>query len=302
MTDTRFPEDVFTPNLYNLDKYRKSVDAGRSFCQGKSIIFCGICRDIEDAISINIDRIYETSKLFKDYKIVIYENDSSDTTPEILKDYSDRDEKFHLLLGHREDANYREFDGEENFPFLRAKALADCRNEYINHISSLPDIDLFDYIVVIDLDIRGGWSYEGFLSSFGLEKSWDCVSSYGVLTDYYNHCSLEDMNPSCYLFFDSWAFRPPEVENVTVPDLMGYNHIYYERGEEPAYVNSNFSGLAIYKTKSFIPFRYATEKLEPPYSVNCDHPCLHRQMRKHGHKILINPSMIVSYSHHRYSQ
>ena len=53
------------------------------------IIVCGVVKNVEKYIQINIDNCIETGKLFEDYKIIIYENNSTDNTKNILSKYVD---------------------------------------------------------------------------------------------------------------------------------------------------------------------------------------------------------------------
>ena len=295
LIDTRFPEYLFpAPEQYS-EQYEKYVLQGKELCEESSVIFCGICRNIEPVARLNLERIYKTAEFFKEHRIVIYENDSTDNT---VAEQSVDDDNLHLISNSRESSNYREKDDPDQL--IRATELAECRNVYMDYISSMEDVDKFDYVVVIDLDLKGGWSYEGFLNSFAYLEVADCVTSYGILTEYTNTKSLEEVEQQYYMMFDSWAMRPLEVFDLRINEVSGFNHLKTVRGEPPLLVNSNFNGLAIYKREPFLKFRYSANSPGAGYTVNCDHPCLHKQMVENGYSILLNPSMITSYSTHRY--
>jgi hypothetical protein len=80
-----------------------------------------------------------------------------------------------------------------------------------------------------------------------------------------------------------------------------FNNITLSRGDDPIEVVSNFGGLAIYKTKAIKNKKYDA-KIWEEASVDPDHVELHRQMSSDGWKIILDPSMIVSYSHHKHSK
>ena len=64
-----------------------------------SIIICGIVRNAEKGLKNNIPIIKKVCSQFKDYRVVIYENDSIDKTKKILKDWKkDNPERIHVLL------------------------------------------------------------------------------------------------------------------------------------------------------------------------------------------------------------
>jgi hypothetical protein len=67
--------------------------------QSSTIIICGIVRDAERGLEKNIPVINALCDKAKDYRIVIYENDSRDTKQILTKWEVDRDsDKIHLLL------------------------------------------------------------------------------------------------------------------------------------------------------------------------------------------------------------
>ena len=183
---------------------------------------------------------------------------------------------------------------------LRCNILAKCRNQYINYLNKLD----YDITCIVDLDLKGGWSYDGFYESIKLlNNSIDiaCVSSYGILSEYNNIKTLEEQNQSQYLMYDSLAFRPFNFSRHLTYDIQAqFNFFKTYRGDEPMLVFSNFNGLALYKTK-YLQNKQYNIRVYPNNPVDCDHVIMHEQIRELGGKILLNPNLIVSYSHHRYS-
>jgi len=300
-----FPDDIFPPPEHLQEEYTSLVEKGLSACSNRSVILCGICRDVANVIELNLIRLYRIASAFKDYKIIIYENDSKDTTRLILEEYAKANDKFHFITGKMDDSEYKDLvdNGKDTDHFFRATAIANCRNEYLKYIKNLEDIDNFDTVMVFDLDLRGGWSYEGIAHSFQMLEELDpnigCISANGKLSDYYNERDLEDVDPKNHLFFDSWAFRMLNEEEPV--NVQRFNGINLSRMDDLVEVNSNFSGLAIYKKEAILPCIYGSKKWSDGV-VDCDHPFLHRQMRNNGWKIIINPSMLSSYSHHKFSR
>jgi hypothetical protein len=296
-----FPLDLFP--IENKENYWANVSNGRNIAEKSRILFCGICRNVGERLQKNIDRIKLTGSAFESFEVFIYENDSTDNTREILS--NNISDQFVVKFDNRTDKDYEAMisEGKDPAHYNRCKVLANCRKEYHNYIIS--NLNRFDYVCVIDLDIWGGWSYGGFFHSLSIledSKENGCVTSYGILTDCYNSKKLEDMSYSDYLMYDCFVFRP-FGEDVAVPmgETSLYNFIRLLPGQDPIIVNSNFNGLGIYKIDAIANSNYGVKRWAES-CVDADHVVLHREMRQKGHRIIMNPSMIVSYSDHQYSR
>jgi Cryptococcal mannosyltransferase 1 len=295
-----FPYEVFT--IQNQDKYLEYSNKGLALSKTKRVLFCGICRNVADIIERNILRCLVTASPFLDYELFIYENDSNDGTQEILKSLSS--DKIKVVCDTRQDKDYPELlkSGEDKNQHNRCKVLSSCRNVYLDYIKE--NSDRFDYVVILDLDIIGGWSYNGFYHSLSVFESNDvsCISAYGILSDPTNTYSLEQVFRP--IMYDSFAFRPLGIEKSTSgSEFSSYNFIKLDVGQNPILVNSNFGGMAIYRIKDILDVEYGTYYWKDENeNVDCDHVVLHRSLRGLGKKICINPSLTVSYSHHKYSK
>jgi hypothetical protein len=298
--NTNFPEDLFKPLNIPLHHYR--VKEGGKICKENSILFCGICRNVGDILDLNISRLHRTGTLFKNYKIFIYENDSSDDTLSVLQ--KNRSDSVVYLSEHREDKDYLKKiqSGEDMYHYNRCKVLSECRNKYLSYLENMEED--FDYICVLDLDLKGGWSYDGIkhaILTLENDKCNGAVTSYGVLADKYGKLNLEDAEVQKYVMYDSFAFRPKNWnKGLHILSTPTFNEIVLSRGDEPFEVQSNFGGMAIYKKAALLNKRYGAKEWSFGY-VDPDHVVLHNQMIQDGWKIMLDPSMISSYSHHKYS-
>lgn len=301
--NTDFPEYIFNQGIKNESLYRYKIKQGQEIAKNKSIIFCGICRNVENTIKLNIERILRTSKYFKDYFVFFYENDSSDFTNYVLESY--RSEKFDYISENRSDKDYRKDldNGVDPWHYKRCQILAECRNKYLNYIEK--NLQNYDYVCILDLDIKGGWSYEGFLHGiFTLESepSYACVSSYGVLSNPKDTVPLETIDPNKYIMYDSFAFRPENWNNgLHILNTPMFNSIVLTRGENPIVVNSNFGGMAIYKKNTINGIRYKTKQWNNG-EVDSEHILFNKDLINNGYKIILDPSMVISYSDHQFSR
>ncbi|NDD84723.1 hypothetical protein EBZ38_10710 [bacterium] len=298
-----FPEHLFNPEK-NILIYENSIENGKKIASNKNILFCGIVRNSEKVIEKNILRIHKTGKYFKNYNIFVYENNSTDNTKSILTTL--KNDKTIVVIDKDDPNDYlsKVEQGIDNNHQHRCKALCEYRNKYMEFIDSTQSS--YDYICIIDLDLKGGWSYDGFYNSIShIEKKEDiaCVSAYGILAEYTGTLDLENINSQNYVMYDSLAFRPTGFSGPLYPNIQSsFNFIKCNRGEYPITVDSNFNGLAIYKTKFLKNKRYSS-RIWPHGEVDPDHVIMHEQIRtQHNAIILMNPNMIVSYSHHQYSR
>ena len=57
----------------------------------KKIIICGVVKNNGKKMKFNIKKCLETGNYFKDFRVIIYENNSKDRTKNILSKYKDHD-------------------------------------------------------------------------------------------------------------------------------------------------------------------------------------------------------------------
>ena len=71
------------------------------------------------------------------------------------------------------------------------------------------------------------------ITAFMLECVDDaaCMSAYGVLADYTHTKDLESVDSSKYVFFDSFAFRPPDKTQKYNKIKPPTSILQYNRGE-----------------------------------------------------------------------
>lgn len=275
---SQFPEALF--DTTNKEEFKRRVSLGFDSCKKSNIVFCGMCRDINSLLETSLARVYKTCSFFSGYKIIIVENDSIDGTSERLAEAVDGNPLVKLINPILNDKKSYGNEGFEATSFERVAKMATIRNLYLDEIQSYENID---YVILADLDVEGGWSYEGMLSSFGC-SGWSAMTSNGI--------RLRNEIDKGFLFFDTWTFRELGVDKFD--GYLKYESLHFKKGEDPIEVNSNFGGFGIYKHEDIMSCEYR------PYSqtedVCCEHVSLHEQIRSNGGKVFINPSLITLYS------
>ena len=299
---SRFPESLFEAEDNGV--YINSLACGIQTTSKLNVVITGLCKNIAPVLDHTIARLYKTSSFFNSCKFVVYENDSDDGTAERLKEYASKDNQFILI---QESTGHKGFDSTSK-TLDRALYLSMLRNICKNLIVHLHYSCKIDYVIVIDLDLEGGWSYDGILNSFAYDlDGWSAMTANGIR--YENRVTRigdQESRVCCRLFYDIWAYRAYGCEELKADvhhpgtGSKGVSSYALERGDPPIEVFSNFNGLGIYKFENMIQCEYGAEKHENG-TVDCDHPYLHKQIRNNGGSIYLNPSMITLYSPHEFS-
>ena len=254
-----------------FQEYRDRVQTGIRLAAEQRVVICGLARDLEWILPDTLRRLESLGKMFADYRIVIYENDSIDRSVEILEEFQKQNPRVHLLndlLGDPLNRSIRCFD--------RGERMARYRNRYREFIAE--NFSDFDRAIIIDMDLPGGWSESGVAHTMG-HTDWDFVGSNGLIKRQY-------LIGEKLLQYDAWAFRTYGSYQVLSTREVNYQRWDLEAGFVPVY--SCFGGLGIYRMKAMLNCSYK--------GGDCEHVPLHQQMREQGMtKLFLNPFQITDY-------
>ena len=246
-----------------------------------SVIFGGTVRDSEKFIKKNIENIDKCGQLFKSYSVVIYENDSKDSTRQILNT-NKKDNYYYIFEDNITEAS-------------RTKRLANGRNKVLDKIRDLNKDNNYQYMIMLDLDdINSYGKFVETMYTCFLTDDWDVLT--GNQSDrYYDMWALRkkgdmeydcmkevynDMNKTGISYLDAyqkWAVS--KMKNYPVGELLE--------------VDSAFGGIAIYKLSS-IP---AACKYVGSYADGgeiCEHVPFNKCLKDNGAKIYINTSLLTN--------
>ena len=267
-----FPENRFLPPSKFENNYQEKVASGYRKMRRRRVVIAGLARNLSAILPSSIARIEKLGSMFRDYRVVIYENDSQDDTRNQLRQWSLSNRKIKLLSETLGDPLNQPIRCPQ-----RGERMARYRNQYLDYIAE--NYYYFDEVIVADLDLAGGWSYDGIANTHG-HANWDFVGSYGII---YRRNGW-DINH--FVQYDAWAFRlndgfkPLSTEEV--------NNTHWPRGAPLVPVTSCFGGLGIYRTPALLTARY--------HGGDCEHIALHHGMRTNGFlRLFINPSQITLY-------
>lgn len=243
-----------------------------------SIAFTGCARNCEGKLLEGIELAERLGRYFKSSQILVYENDSTDRTREVLASLAAQGRIQLLTESHL----------DFHLPF-RTQRLSYARNKLMREVRRHHP-DLF---CVMDLDgINGSdFSEAGFLSNFSYLPCWDAV-----------------FPANTSLYYDIWAFRnqdlcPADYERRlnTMNPALGSDAIFdlclnqlqkidFTKLNGWLPVDSAFGGMGLYKTSKFQFANYCGTAGD--YEA-CEHVSFHRDAVEAGAKLYINPAFLV---------
>ena len=214
----------------------------------KRVLICGVCKDIEKHIPLTFVSIDKLGDMFSDYRVVIYENNSTDKTKLLLKDWCKRNARVEIISEDLTDEDLAAFccNTTDEGPFFRVERIAAARNVLLQRVMS-EKYAHYPYIICIDLDLSLPFELDGVREVFESNTDWDAVFANGVDTE--------------GKLYDWYAFRNQDYP--VGPEILGDAWWKYDKrltlGEKsPWYrVYSAFGGLGIYKRASILGCKYS---------------------------------------------
>lgn len=258
-----------------------------------SVIICSIVRDAEKGLKRNIPVIDELCKRFRDFRIIVYENDSKDGTKALLEEWCKKDERIHVSLNMTDSTKtipLRESTGGVNpfFSHKRIDKMARIRNNYMEYVDTKGWTA--DYMIVVDLDVAQLYM-NTILTSFEADKDWDAVCAFGYSTS----PKLMKRYHDTYALTE-WGDQenPQTEEKITV---LADKYGTLKPSDEWVRIASGFGGLAIYRFEVVRGLRYeALDNDDAGVEVKCEHFSLYKQMTERGYdRFYINPAMTLKY-------
>lgn len=247
------------------------VELGYSKMEQSSIAICGLARNIGFVMPYTIARLERLGEMFGKVSYTLYESDSDDNTLDDLTDWSRRNPNVNII------SEKHNFPRRTGFSLERRKEMALYRNTCLSAVKS--KYSDFDYLMVYDTDLSGGFSYDGVAHSFS-KNDWDMIAANGK----------KYMNHTC-LYYDTWAHRDEGVWGYKDEYVM-FTHSKYQFLEpsDPMFrVYSAFNGLGLYPMSATDGCWYD--------ETDCDHVTLHHKMAAKGrNRVYVNPSMITLYN------
>lgn len=263
--------------------------------KGKCCI-CGTVKNCGPFLEKVFKNIENISKIFEDYKIIIYYDNSNDDSLEILQHYSHLyADKLILHIGSEPLSEYRVY----NIANARNKCLDTIRSQFID----------YEYFIMIDCDnvCASPVKLEYILYYLNINTDWDALTF--NKKPYYDLWALSKYPYS----FSCMHFKHgPQILENFIENIM-------ENAPSKTLITclSAFNGFSIYRTNKFIDCFYdprpridllphhllkENEKICGPIFlkgkaglVDCEHRSFHLMaINKHNARIRIAPEIIFN--------
>lgn len=269
---------------YARDADLSNVLQGRKEAATSKVIICSLARNCEKLFSRNARRVEALGKLFMDYRVVMFENDSKDETRAKLKAWSHQNPKVEIVdccdLGScecrlKQNLGY-EYGVDSDDRILR---MAAYRNQYMERVNKIcSSSEGWKFMVVVDFDLKGGILRSGVYDTLGCANLWDGVFAAGlmpvppfgllhILYDGFAHVAKEEVGETVKsTIFQSWL------------DLFWHSvtgSLSADSSSNLIPVRSAFNGFAIYKLSVVCGCRYSV-----PPSRMCEHVGFHFSIEK----------------------
>lgn len=228
------------------------------------ILICSILRDSEKFLDIWYSQIANIVKKNEDisFSLSVFENDSSDKTPDKLNSYDYMDfSDFAILSENFGDQKFGSIASEQ-----RVKNLAKYRNKCLSSFDYGLD---FDYILFVEGDVT--YSNNVFTELLHFSEK------YGA--DICSPASTKDGR-----FYDGWATR-------VLPGEKEWQHSRDFRKMGPTLCQSTFNCFCLYRPYFEKPFGWYSEEFK---TWDCDTAVICEKYRKEGmSKIFFLPQLEV---------
>lgn len=246
------------PELYRLPSQSnklklsdENINKGYLRASQSKIAICCLARNNTDVVAKSRIRFEHIGSYFKEYKIVLFENDSSDNTRNLLKNWEDENENVILLdcckMGSC-DCKLNEKAGYSHgtYSSKRLGKMARFRQQYLDFVNH--NLSNYDYMLVIDFDLDGNADINGLFDSIA-KDDWGAI-----------FCNGRNPIPGCFglitIPYDSLAYIP-ETSNYDREDNVSSLRLFYKNismeilafNNHFGRVKSAFNGYGLYKIK-----------------------------------------------------
>jgi hypothetical protein len=286
--------EKFNPRLYRIPTITKEIRAksflkrakyGRIIAHKTSIVICCLARNISKVYNKNRKRLTFIGKQFNKYKIIIFENDSEDSSRELLLKWSKEDPNVILLkcceMGDCK-CKLKLKKGYDlgMFSKKRINNMLLYRDKYLNYVKKF--YNNYNYMLVVDFDLNGSTNINGLFNSLSYQN-WNAIfingrnpipGNFGTFTKPYDGMAYIDINDN-YNNTNQLKY----VYNVL---KMAY---LIKNNKRLIPVKSAFNGYGLYKIKSILQCSYKGDQ-------RCEHINLAKCMNDKGMNLFINPQWI----------
>ena len=248
----------------------------------KNIVVASIARNIGDTFHSDFARICEAFSDFKILKWVIIESNSEDHSVNVLRNYSNNHD--FLQIKSLIETNV----SSES----RTEKLARARNEYIEILNKIEQVNEVSYLVVLDLNnLNKKLDIDSVRSCFESGNNWAAVTA-NQNGPYYDVWALRHKYWNDYDCWDRYEVLNKIYGNSTLAlwDSVYSRMIKISKNTSWIQVDSAFGGAAIYDTAYIKNCKYIG--VGANRKQVCEHVSFNKGILDNGGLIYINPKFI----------
>ena len=266
-----FSEDNLDKINSNISSLNKDNLDELNIMKETHVIFGGPLRNVEKYLQKNLDNIDKCGSLFASYALILYENDSTDNTRDIM-------------IKNKKDNYYYIFEDKVKEPSRTAR-LANGHNLILNKAREINknNLNKYIYLILLDMDdVNNSGMFIDTIHTCFKYKNWSAM--FPTQTDkYYDIWALRIKDTFDY---DCWAKK-----NIHLLENSKKEQKYYEPGQLIEVISA-FGGAGIYRLES-IPDK--CKYIGKYYDNNevCEHVPFNICISESGGKLYINTSFIT---------
>ncbi len=248
-----------------------------------TVLWAGPVRNASSQIENDFGRLLSSLDQFKNVFCLVVESDSDDDTVAKLEAISNTVRNFSFISVGELSKKYPK----------RTHRIAYCRNLIIDAVANDSKYSVVDYIAMADMDgMNGLITREKIAQCWEVDEPWDVITA-NQLGEYYDIWALRHpyWNP-----MDCWE-QKRRLEHIlsdaaALNIAVGSKQFPIDPRADLIEVDSAFGGLGIYTREAFLAGKYAGTDDQADGIDVADHIPFHRDLRKKGFRIFINPALI----------
>jgi hypothetical protein len=269
-------------------KYELAVASGRARAAKSTLLIVSMVRDVASEVPSIIEKVEAMGGLFRDYRVLIVENDSVDGTRKRLLRWATQNPKVDVLgcgINVEECHLPRAAKTQKHaIAYDRISKMARIRNIYLDAIKSRYARG-WDFAVMWDLDAISATFEDGVYHALGIMDRHPDVGvvcsngiyELGAFSWFYDTYAIaEKHDPYSSDLHETYNFRKAFVD------------FRYPRGHPKIEVESCFSGLAIYRVSDLVAPGVTYPKPDEN-NVVCEHTLMHATLKA---RKVVDPSFI----------
>ena len=268
-----------------------------------SVAFGILARNCAKNLQSNISKIETLGNYFADYHIVVYENDSTDGTDELVKSWGTNNPHVLAISEKSEPATLPPL--ECPYPekgILRIEKMARLRNRIMDEIEQRYQPDVFCFV---DIDIQDFSPTEVIEAIKNAPADWGGLFGNGIVfwDDDKGHSVFSPMQYDSFAYVaegDDYMQRGNYVVTPEFHPQVAYQMTLALHKSDYLPCESAFNGIGIYRYDAIRGERYTTLQNEALKAINCslcEHIGFNRLVRDKGYQLYIARKMRVIYHH-----